>query len=136
MSEELASEKAARFLAASLKTESEVRQKLQKLGCENEVIDRVIEHFKEISYINDKEYVDAYIRQEVKMKKYSIYEITNKLKIKGIDLELLEYVKNTLEEIDYEKEVVDKILDKKLNAENDESKIKAYLYRRGFRGGI
>lgn len=136
MSEDVACEKAARFLAASLKTENEVRQKLLKLGCEEDIIEKVINHFKDISYINDKEYVDAYIRQESKMKKYSIYEIINKLKIKGISSELLEYAKNVLENLNYEEEVIKKIIDKKGKNEVDQNKINAYLYRRGFRGGI
>lgn len=126
----VASEKAARFLSSSLKTEYEVRNKLKKLDCENEVIDDVISHFKEISYINDKEYVNAYIRQSIKMPKYSIFEIENKLKIKGISSQLLQNVREKLENTDYEKNIIQKYIEKHKN--DDPIKLKAYLYRRGF----
>lgn len=131
MNFEIANEKAVRFLTASLKTEYEVRQKLIKLNCENEIIDKVITHLKEILYINDEEYVNAYIRQCKKLPKYSIYEITNKLRQKGIDDEKISRCKTELESIEYELELVNKIKNKKTNI--DPLKLKAYLYRRGFK---
>lgn len=131
----VATEKAVRFLTASLKTEKEVRDKLISLKCDEEVVMQVINHLKDISYINDREYVEAYIRQESKMQKYSIFEIVNKLKAKGINEELLDYVASVLNDMEYEKEVIRKIRLKKEKLGEEEIKIKSYLYRRGFKGG-
>ena len=131
MNFEDANEKAVRFLATSLKTEYEVRQKLFKLNCETNIADKVIEHLKEISYINDEEYVNAYIRQCKKLPKYSIYEVINRLKQKGINDENLAKCKYELENSEYELDLVNKLKRKKSNI--DPLKLKAYLYRRGFK---
>ena len=81
---EEAKEKAVKFLVLQLRTEMEVRQKLQKLNVEDEIITQVIEYLKSIGYIDDGKYVDAYLRQSVNIPKYSIFEIKMKLKQKGI----------------------------------------------------
>ena len=129
----LATEKAVKYLASSLKTEFEVKNKLQKLGCDSNMIGEIIAHLKEISYIDDKNYVLAYKRQCIKMPKYSIYEIISKLKQKGIHSELLEELRYELEESEYEKGIVEKIKEKKLALGEDIMKINNYLYRRGFK---
>ena len=84
MSFELAKEKAIRYIVIAKKTECEVRKKLEKSGFEEDIIDEVIKYLQKLDYINDTEYVDAYIRQCMRLLNYSIYEIKNKLLQKGI----------------------------------------------------
>lgn len=131
MNFEQAKEKAVKYLVLTLRTENEVRNKLKKLNVEEDIIEQVIEYLKGINYINDSNYIEAYIRQCIKIPKYSKYEIKMKLLQKGINKNLLE---EKLEEHDmqqYEKKIVEKLKESKLK-DMDEIKQKAYLYRRGF----
>ena len=131
MNFEQAKEKAVKYLVLTLRTENEVRNKLKRLNVEEDIIEQVIEYLKGINYINDSNYIEAYIRQCIKIPKYSKYEIKMKLLQKGINKNLLE---EKLEEHDmqqYEKKIVEKLKESKLK-DMDEIKQKAYLYRRGF----
>ncbi len=129
---EVAKEKAIRYIGISRKTEYEVFQKLKKLKFDDEIINKVIEYIKNLNYLNDHEYVDAYIRQCMRLQNYSIYEIKNKLLQKGIKKDIIDEKIEVLYENDYEKNVVEKLLKGKLKNTDDEKR-KAYLYRRGFK---
>ena len=130
MNFEEAKEKAVKYLVLALRTEEEVRQKLRKLNVEENVISDVLEYLKSICYIDDLKYVDAYLKQCIKMPKYSKYEIKMKLIQKGINKNLIE---EKLIEIDntYETKLIEKLINGKLK-DMEPLKQKAYLYRRGF----
>ncbi len=132
MNFELAKEKAIKYIAISKKTKYEVRVKLQKLGAQESVIEEVIEYLSNLNYLNDGEYVDAYIRQCMRLLNYSIYEIKNKLLQKGIDKYIIEEKLYKLEDTNYEKKLVEKLLNGKLKSQ-DELKKRQYLYRRGLK---
>lgn len=132
MSLELAKEKAIRYIVVAKKTESEVRKKLDKLGFDDNIIDEVIKYLINLGYIDDTDYVDAYIRQCMRLLNYSIYEIKNKLLQKGIKKDIIEEKIHKLYESDYEKQLIQKLLNGKLKS-MEKLKQKQYLYRRGFR---
>ena len=132
MSFEVAKDKALRYLVTAKKTEHEVRLKLKKLDVEEEIIDRVISYLTDLGYIDDYDYVDAYIRQCMRLKNYSIYEIQNKLLQKGIKKYIIEEKITVLSENEYEKELIEKLLNSKLK-NMEPLKQKQYLYRRGFK---
>ncbi|MDD3303889.1 MAG: regulatory protein RecX [Clostridia bacterium] len=132
MSFDEAKEKAVRYLVVAKKTEFEVMNKLKKLNCEEDIAEQVIAYLNKINYLNDKEYVDAYIRQCMRLLNYSIYEIKQKLLQKGIKKCIIEEKLAKLSETNYEKEVVQKLLNGKLK-QMEELKQKQYLYRRGFK---
>jgi SOS response regulatory protein OraA/RecX len=75
--------KAIKYVGISKKTKYEVTSKLKKIGVEGKVITDVLKYLEELDYVNDLDYVDSYIRQNIRSQKYSIYEITEKLKVKG-----------------------------------------------------
>lgn len=131
MSFELAKEKAIRYIVIARKTEHEVRVKLQKLNCEEEIIEQVIVYLKKLQYLSDEDYVDAYIRQCMRLLNYSIYEIKNKLLQKGIKKDIMEPKLQILRETTYEKQLMQKLLRGKLKS-MESLKQKQYLYRRGF----
>jgi len=124
--------KAVKYLGISKKTEQEVILKLKRLDVDEAIIDKVIRYLAEYGYINDSDYVDSYIRQNERMLKYSIYEITEKLKAKGIKKDILEDKLDSLASSEYEKKIIKKITNVKSKTV-DEYKIKQYLYRRGFK---
>ena len=128
---ELAKEKAIKYIAIAKKSSYEVKSKLQRLGFSEEIIDEVIDYLIELNYINDEEYVDAYIKQCMRLQNYSIYEIKNKLLQKGIKKYIIEKKLDVLINSDYEKKIVEKLLNGKLKSQ-DSLKQKQYLYRRGF----
>lgn len=129
---EVAKEKAFRYIALSKKTAFEVRKKLQKSNFEEDIIDKVISYMQDLKYIDDVEYVDAYIRQCMRLQNYSIFEIKNKLMQKGINKNLLEEKLQNLADTDYEEKLVKKLLTSKLK-QMEPLKKKQYLYRRGFK---
>lgn len=130
MSFELAKEKALRYIMMSKKTEQEVYNKLIKLGFEENIVLDVIDYLKSIKYIDDNDYVDAYIRQCMRLMNYSIYEIKNKLLQKGIEKCIIENKLEDLKESEYEEKLRNKLLSTKCK-NMDEQKIKSYFYRRG-----
>ncbi len=132
MNFEEAKERAVKYLVLALRTEKEVKDKLRKLNVEEDIIDEVCEYLKGLGYINDVYYTEAYLRQCESIPKYSKYEIKMKLIQKGIDKDLAsEKIANNLNP-NYEKKLVDKLMNRKLK-NMEPLKQKAYLYRRGFR---
>ena len=127
---EIAKEKAVRYLVVAKKTEYEIRMKLKKSKFSDDTIDEVINYLTKIDYINDNEYVDAYIRQCMHLLNYSIFEIKQKLLQKGIKKYIIEEKVDKLKETDYENRLIQKLLAGKLK-NIEEVKIKKYLYRRG-----
>jgi len=126
-----AKEKAVRYLVLQLRTEEEVKNKLKKIDVQEDIIIEVTEYLKSIGYIDDVKYIEAYLRQCISIPKYSVYEIKMKLKQKGISKSLLSEKLEEFDSYNYEKALVNKLLNGKLK--NMESlKQKAYLYRRGF----
>lgn len=129
---EIAKQKAIAYLVRSKKTSSEVRLKLKKLNFNEYTIEEVISYFTKLGYIDDNEYVDAYIRQCMRLQNYSLFEIKNKLLQKGIKKDIIEEKLQAVENSDYERELVEKLLNGKLKNMED-VKQKQYLYRRGFK---
>jgi len=129
---EVAKEKAVRFIGISKKTANEVEAKLKRLNVPIETLKEVVEYLKGLGYIDDVDYAKSYIRQCIKMEKYSIYEIKQKLLIKGISRDILAEFVDELYTTDYERKVVEKLLCGKLSSMEQE-KQKNYIYRRGFK---
>ena len=127
-----AKEKAIKYRGISKKTSHEVAKKLKMIGVEEEIITKVIEYLEELGYIDDIDYVKSYIRQNIKMLKYSVYELKQKLLQKGIKASIIEMNFESDLPSSYEYEVVNKLKMSKLK-NYDDSKIREYLYRRGFK---
>ena len=122
---------AIKYIGISKKTTFEVKTKLSKYNYSNTIIQKVINYLIELNYINDKEYVKLFIKQNINMEKYSVFEIKQKLKQKGIDVKIYAEEFNILDDIGYNTTVYNKLFDIKIK-NTDELKVKQYLYRRGF----
>lgn len=132
MSFEVAKNKAIKYVGISRKTEQEVYRKLKTQGFDENIIMEVIEYLKELGYINDNDYVDAYIRQCMRLLDYSTYEIRQKLLQKGINKYIIDDKVGTLEESDYNDLLLNKLLNGKCK-NMDDLKKKQYLFRRGLK---
>ena len=127
-----ARDKAIKYIGLSKKTEYEVIRKLKGLNVASSIIEEEIEYLKELGFIDDNDYVVAYLKQCEKLLNFSIYEITNKLLQKGIKASIIEENIDYLKDSDYEERVVEKLVNGKLKSYDDIKK-KTYLYRRGFK---
>lgn len=127
-----AKEKAVKYIGISKKTKMEVIKKLKSLDVDSLTISKIIGELDKMGYINEEEYVRAYVRQNIKAQKYSIYEIEQKLLQKGIKKCIIELELDKLKDSDYEPLVVERLLESKLKKTED-MKAANYLYRRGFR---
>ena len=129
---EIAKQKAIAYLVRSKKTSNEVLLKLKKLGFSEDIIEEVITYFTELGYIDDNEYVDAYIRQCMRLQNYSLFEIKNKLLQKGIKKDIIEEKIYILKDSDYDKKLLNKLMESKCK-DMEQLKLKQYLYRRGIK---
>ena len=132
---ENAKQKAIKFIGISKKTEYEVKQKLLRLGYNQDIVDMVISYLLNIGYVDDSDYVKSFIKQNERFMKYSIFEIKQKLLQKGIKKDIIEEEIVVLDKSDYDKKLCEKILTSKCKS-MDELKIKQYLYRRGLKKDI
>ena len=95
-----AKQSAGRMLAAGRKTECEIWRKLRQKGFDDESIESAAELFKKGGILNDGEYAEAYIKDAVALKKYSVRMIKQKLYQKGIDREMVELLTAELDDYD------------------------------------
>lgn len=117
-------EKAYFFIAKKEISSVELRMKLLNYFVYEEIVEKVIEHLKKNSYLNDFEYIKNYIFTKKLGKKRVFYDMISL----GLDEELLMkvYLEIDLDETDFIKRHM-----KKIGRKAFEQKI-SYLIRRGF----
>ncbi|AOR24042.1 recombination regulator RecX [Clostridium taeniosporum] len=123
-------EAAIRTIERSLKTEKQVRDKLNLKGYEEEAINKSIDFLKKYNFLDDKDYVKKFIKD--KLKSQGSNKIKYSLMQKGIAKELIEEELNSIDK-ENEKEIAHSLAYKKLNnlkkTENDKYKLSNKLYR-------
>ena len=116
------------------RTESDLRQRLNKGYVPDDIIDDVITWGKDRHYIDDMRYAENYIRyrSQGKSKRYIEYDLTQKGIARDIIMQTLEDV--SIDDIDSIKKELDK---KKYNPQtadyDTKKKLIAYLARKGYR---
>lgn len=107
------------LLAGQMKTEKQMRDKLKSKEYEDEIIEKIIRQLLDVKYLDDVNYAQCYIRAN--RHKYGIYRLKMSLRQKGvkqtdIDLAFLNEEDEAMEasETIVEKEIVEKILEKKI----------------------
>ncbi|QQK75570.1 recombination regulator RecX [Salicibibacter cibarius] len=135
---EKANKKALHFLAKRMRTETEVRDKLQNEAIPSEHIEPVVERMKAIGYINDKEYAHTYVRTMMSTTDKGPGSMRRYLQEKGVnDLAIT----GALEQYDEEKQidVILKVIEKKEKTTSKDSltmkkkKLTEALLRKGFK---
>ncbi|AXF57642.1 recombination regulator RecX [Salicibibacter kimchii] len=134
---EKANKKALYFLAKRMRTEAEVREKLQDDEVPGDHIETVIQRMKDRAYINDKEYAHTYMRTMMTTSDKGPGSIRRYLHEKGVgDPAITE----ALEEYDEQKQidVILKVIEKKEKTTTKDSqamkkkKLTDALLRKGF----
>lgn len=129
--------KALYYVCRSIRTTEEVRQKLLTMNFSNPAIQNTIDKLTENNYLNDKVYVEKYIRNAIKLTKKSGKAIIYELIQKGIDHGDAEDIYNSFNinqnNIAYDilKKKFSGIINKN-NKQNLTMKMKAFLYNKGF----
>lgn len=115
------------------RTEYEVRQKFKNI-VEDDLLEDIIQDLKENLYINDSNYIERAINEFMAINTLSIKQIKYKLYSKGLKSELIEnYIENHEEELkEYEKNNAQKIVQKKINAVEEE-KLRNFLKTKGYK---
>ena len=128
--------KVFKYITYKKRTEQEVRNKF-KGQIEEQMLEEIIEYFKEAKYLDDYEFVEKQVREYMSLKTMSITEIKYKLLTKGIDKNIIEnYISKNEEELEeYEKKCIEKIKLKKAGT-MEEQELKQYLYRKGYKINI
>ncbi|WP_066507482.1 regulatory protein RecX [Abyssisolibacter fermentans] len=129
--------KAIKKLSYSSKTQKEIYNYLIGLDYSKDLVNRIIAKLKKIGYIDDFKYAYNYItyhnKNGLKSKNMALYGLKNK----GVSSDIINRVIEELEVDDYD--VVMKVIKKKIRIPEKifdrkyEDKIKAFLYRKGFK---
>ena len=106
--------KILKYIIYKKRTEQEIRTKFKSTVDEN-VLEDIIEYFKEAGYINDYEFIEKQVNEYMVLKIMSIKEIRYKLYSKGLDKRLIEkYIDENYDQLkEYELKCIEKIKTKK-----------------------
>ena len=121
-----------KYIMYKKRTENEVKRKFA--GEDSELLDDVIEHLKEIGYINDKSYVERAISEFMNLNNLSLKELKYKLQSKGVDTSAMdEYIYNLEDELEeYEINSAKNIILKKQNTMEEQAIIQ-HLLKKGYK---
>ena len=124
--------KVMNYIMYKKRTEYEVKNKFSKTLEEN-LLDDIIEYFKEAGYLSDAKYIERAIAEFKALNNLSRKEIKYKLFSKGINSDFMEdYFCDHQEELyEYELKSAQNIFNKKINV-MDEEEIKNYLRKKGY----
>lgn len=121
---------ALKVLERTLKTESEIREKLIAKGYDENITEETIEFLKSYNFINDESYVKLFVKEKLKSKGKN--KIKFDLQQKGIDSELISKAFLEISD-DVENLKAKELCIKKYNilkkSTDDERKIKEKLFR-------
>ena len=124
--------KILKYIMFKKRTEQEIRRKFSEE--DSEMLEDVIENFKEIGYINDENYIERAVSEFVNLNNLSIRELKYKLQSKGIKADMIEdYIYNHMDELEeYEINSAKNIIVKKQNS-MEEQKLIQSLLKKGYR---
>ena len=124
--------KVLKYIMYKKRTENEVKRKLANE--DSELLEDVIDHLKEIGYINDKSYVERAVAEFMNLNNLSLKELKYKLQAKGVDIDAMEdYIYSHSEELeDYEINSAKNIILKKQNSMEEQNLIQ-FLLKKGYK---
>jgi len=122
-----------KYVLYKKRTEKEVIDKF-KATYSDELVREVIDNLKDLGYINDQVYIDKTVKEFMKLKNLSRFELKYKLIKKGITKEDIEeyFDKHRDELLEYEKRSAENLYNKKKKS-MDVPEIKKFLYKKGYK---
>lgn len=132
-------QRAFRLLGRRHHATSELKRKLWNKDYEQKLIDEVIEDLQKKGYLDDKEFIRAFVAEKIKTKNWSTKKIKSELLKRGIDSKLIDKMPNVRTvESDFESAM--KLADKKyellfkrnLDPKEMRNKLSVFLFSKGF----
>lgn len=122
-----------KYILYKKRSEQEIRKKFSQT-IETNLLDDIIEYFKEAKYIDDKEFINMTVNNFIQLKNLSIKEIKYKLIAKGLNKNDIEdYIYKNKEKLEeYEKKSALNIIYKK-STSMEKEEIKQYLLKKGYK---
>jgi len=132
-------QRAFRLLGRRQHSSSELRRKLWNKDYEQKLIDEVIEDLQKKGYLDDKEFIRAFVAEKSKTKNWSTKKIKSELLKRGIDSKLIDKMLNgKTVESDFENAMklankkYEVLLKRNLEPKELRNKLSAYLFSKGF----
>lgn len=127
------------YIGYKMRTEKEVRKKLEEKEFSEAVSDKVIEFLKKYNYLNDLEYTKKYIKHRENSSPRSAYAIKYELKQRGITDKIIENseIDDKVEEVEGALFWLNKKTKGKLPTDfKEKNKVIQFLQRKGYRYDI
>jgi regulatory protein len=132
-------QRAFRLLGRRQHASLELSRKLWNKDYEQKLIDEVIEDLQKKGYLDDKEFIRAFVAEKSKTKNWSTKKIKSELLKRGIDLKLIDRMLNgqTVEsDIEDAMKLANKkyemLLKRNLERKDLRNKLSTYLFSKGF----
>jgi len=133
--------KISNFCAYQERSLFEVRVKLEDWGLKPEEVDKLISRLVEQDFLNEKRFVDSFVRGRFGLKKWGKVRIRQELKMRQIPNDMIMEALDALDEVDYEETLHFLAKRKwKLTRESDlykkKAKVSRFLLFRGFESDL
>ena len=122
--------KTANYMKSSIKTVKQIKEYLNKKGYDEAVINAVVEKLKEYKYLDDSQYVTAFVNTN--KSKYGVRKLREKLKQKGVADANLSVLDDYDEDVDALKKVAEKYMSHKEKTPENYNKLYRFLAMRGY----
>lgn len=125
------------YIGFKMRTRQEVVRYLMSKECPEEICTEILEFLESYQYVDDASYTRHYISQSRNIQHWSQKDITNRLRQKGVDPDIIKQAFDETPEGAEEQEAR-RVLEKKLKSSSrpDAKKIAAFMMRKGFRYDI
>ena len=133
---------ALRYLSYRPRTCKEVHDHLAKKEIDQDIIEEVLDYLSGLSYLDDENFCELWIRDRVNLKPMGKIRISQELQKKGVSKEIIDasLEEHLPQELEYELalELAKKRISKLESKEDlkEMKKMQSYLYRRGFNSYI
>jgi len=132
-------QRAYRLLGRRQHSSSELRRKLWNKDYEQKLIDRIIQDLKKSGYLDDENFIRAFVAEKSKTKSWSTKKIKSELLKRGIDSKLIDRMLNgQTVESDFENAMklankkYEALLKRNLERKDLRNKLSTYLFSKGF----
>lgn len=135
-----ARESVFQLLKYRIRSEQEIRSKLQRKGFSDPIIDQTVAYFKDIGLVDDRDFARQWVASRL-ARPYGRRRIRFELQQKGIEAKIIQDLLESSMDDDTEDELVRTLARKQIKkySELDDQKkrkrIYGYLSRRGFESG-
>lgn len=129
-----AKDDAYNFLSYRERSSYEIKDKLASKGYRENIIQEVISDLKRLNYINDHRFSRKWIKDRINLKPRGKHLLKKELRKKGIEDQIIDQTLNELVDDKVAVKMANTLAEKwlKRNSNSDLTKLKRYLYNKGF----